>query len=349
MAVTLYFTVPQSNVPVDRVNVYECPCEEATGTGTDPCGRDGCVKVYTESIDETATSVIYPDGDPNGCYRISFTNVDGIEGGLSDLIYGSDPSGVDCYNRISARVGGTVCLNMTFFRNGIPQDPCAIRLIKIYKRSVDEANLVAEIIFPYPNDPAYPTPALRDPGKPGYFNVPFDIPYDFPVPDIYFDVWHYIPDCVDTTDFSYDNEAYWLSQCGRLWVYPDGWSAEDGLIVPKLSFDPLDVQFRAGEKRWLEIGITPLPLYDYDYNTIVPLIPYLKPAIIVKTRNNENIIDGEPMDIGLRQGAYRSNPFAFKWLLDTSRFIKGTYDYQVKVGLPDGQTLVSPNFTFTIS
>jgi hypothetical protein len=60
------------------------------------------------------------------------------------------------------------------------------------------------------------------------------------------------------------------------------------------------------------------------------------------------MVDNELMDIGLRQGSYRSNPFVAKYLLDTGRFLSGTYDYFITTQLPDGQTLVSPKYTLTI-
>lgn len=349
MAVTLSFTVPWTNVPINTVNVYEY---QGTATGTDPCGRDGYVKVYEHPITKNDTYVVYPDGSIDNLYRLSFTNIDGIEGGLSSPVYGfADPS-QPILKRISGRVGQIVGLDATFYRNGVPQDPYAVRNVRIYRRSVEPGNLMAEIIFPDPDDTAYPTPAMRDPGKPGYYKTLFDIPEDFPVPDIYFDVWNFIADPPSGTDGTYvdlDDESLWSSHCNRFWIYPDGWYLDDGLLNPRIGFEPIDVKFRSGEYRYLEVGMMPLPLYDYDYNRIVPMMPYLQPMITIRTRNFEMIVENEPAEIGLRQGSYRSNPFVVRYNLDTSRFLMGTYVYNISIRLPNGQMIVSPEFTFTIS
>lgn len=259
------------------------------------------------------------------------------------------------YNRVSGRVGNKLNLNMTFFRNGISTDPYAIRVVKIYKGSVEDTNLVMEIPFPDPDSAEYPFPATKvegDCGSDGAYNLIIDIPCDFPSPDVFIDVWHFIPDtnCLDeVTGFDLDDESLWLSKCGKFWIFPDGWYADDGLMVPDIGFEPLDVQFRSGEKRWLEVGLMPLPLYDFNYNQIMPLIPFLEPTITITHSGCDVIVDAEDMVMGLRQGSYRTNPFVAKYLLDTSRFLRGTYDYQVTLKLPDCQTIVSPKFTFTIS
>jgi len=254
------------------------------------------------------------------------------------------------YNRISGRVGNVVNLNVQFYRHGVPTDPWAIRMVRIYRRSVEEANLVAEIPFPYPDTSEYPAPSLYDPAKPGYYVLPFQIPDDFTAPDIYYDVWHFICDEFADTDFDLDDESYWQAQCNKFWVYPDGCCyTDDGLMVPRLGFEPLDVQFRAGETRYLEVGLMPIPLYDYDYNLITPMLPCIDATITISTGHCETIVDEEPMEIGLRQGSYRTNPFVVKYLVDTSKFLIGTYEYQVKLNMPNGQTIVSPKYTFTIS
>ena len=93
----------------------------------------------------------------------------------------------------------------------------------------------------------------------------------------------------------------------------------------------------------------PLPLYDYDYNRITPMLPYLQATISIFSRNCEMIVNNAPMNIGLRQGSYRSNPFVLQYPLDTSKFLIGTYDYQVTVQMPCGSKIVSPKYTLTIS
>lgn len=266
---------------------------------------------------------------------------------------GSEP----IYNRISGRVGNKMILDTSFFRNGVPTDPYAIRAVRIYKRAVEDANLVAEIPFPLPSESDYPYPAVpvesTECPNGGSYELTFHVPCDFPAPDVFFDVWHFIPDldCLEsiTSDPDLDNESLWISKCNKFWVYPDGWYVDDHLMVPRLGFEPLDVKFRSGETRYLEVGMMPLPLYDFNYNQIMPMIPFLEPSITITTRNCEVIVDGEAMDIGLRQGSYRTNPFVAKYLLDTSRFFKGTYEYQITLKLPDCQTIVSPKFTLTIS
>ena len=258
------------------------------------------------------------------------------------------------YKRISGRVGNQINLNMTFYRNGVPTAPYAIRMVRIYRQSVEDANLVMEIPFPDPDSAEYPFPATEVEnecaGNGGAYSLIVDLPCDFPAPDIFIDVWHFIPDtnCLET-GFNLDDESLWVSKCGKFWVFPDGWYADDGLMVPDLGFEPLDVQFRSGEKRWLEVGLMPLPLYDFNYNQIMPLIPYLEPTITISHSGCDIIVDNEGMEMGLRQGSYKTNPFVTKYLLDTTRFLRGTYDYQITLKLPDCQTIVSPKFTFTIS
>lgn len=261
------------------------------------------------------------------------------------------------YGRVSGRVGNPINLNMSFFKNGIPSDPYAIRVVKIYRDSVEDANLVMEIPFPDPDSPEYPFPATKVEGECGVngsYNLIIDLPCDFPSPGVFIDVWHFIPDLVCFNEITsgtpdLDDESLWLNKCGKFWVFPDGWYADDGLLVPDIGFEPLDVQFRAGEKRWLEVGLMPLPLYDFNYNQIMPMIPFLEPTITIRHMGCEILIDAEAMTMGLRQGSYRTNPFVAKYLLDTTQFLRGTYDYQVTLKLPDCQTIVSPKYTFTIS
>lgn len=270
---------------------------------------------------------------------------------------------MNIYKRISGRVGNKLALNMTFLRNGIPTKPYAIRTVKIYQQSIEDTNLLMEVPFVDPDSPDYPHPAIEvespciDPDDPtsdegGSYKLIVDIPCDFPVPNLFLDAWHFIPDinCLDeVTAIDLDDESLWQVRCGKFWVYPDGWYADDNLMVPQLGFEPLNVQFRSGEVKWMEVGVMPLPLYDANYCQIMPMIPYLQPSISITTRNCETIVSNEEMEIGLRQGAYRTNPYVFKYLLDTNKFIMGTYNYQITVKLPDCQTIVSPKYTFTIS
>lgn len=275
-----------------------------------------------------------------------------------ETIMTATPTEGPIYNRMSGRAGNKINLNMTFYKNGVPTDPYAIRLVKIYRSSVEDANLVIEIPFPDPDSTEYPFPAIKNEegscGVNGSYDLVVDLPCDFPTPDIFIDVWSFIPDItcfeeVTSGPPDLDDESLWMTKCGKFWVFPDGWYADDGLMVPDLGFEPLDVQFRAGEKRWLEVGLMPLPLYDFNACQIMPLIPYLEPTITITHGGCDVIVDAEDMEMGLRQGSYRTNPYVTKYLLDTSRFLRGTYGYQITLKLPDCQTIVSPKYTFTIS
>jgi hypothetical protein len=251
--------------------------------------------------------------------------------------------------RVSARQGLPVNLCVTFYRNGITTDPCLFTRIDIYRSAVCEENLVAQI--PIPPGTGYPAPieqVLDSFGNPmpGQYCLPFLIPKEF-VQDIYFDVWRFIPDVDSNTDVN--DESIWLCQASRFWVSPDAWFMDDGLQTIRFGFEPLDLKFRKPEKRVLEVGITPLPLYDFDFNLTMPIIPQLKAYVKVETENCELLVDDEPCAIGLRQGSYRHSPFVVQFLLDTSRFIIGTYRYQIRVDLPNGQSRISEKFTFTVS
>ena len=267
-----------------------------------------------------------------------------------------DPSD-GIYNRISGRVCNPIRLDVTFYKNGIHTDPYAIRAVRIYRKSVDPANLVLEIPFVDPTDSSYPSPALTETGKPGYYELIFDVP-KLDVPDMYIDQWLFVcnepagtggtGDACDG-NFDIDDENHWDSVCNQFWLYPDGWFADSGLKTPRLGFEPLDTKFVAGDVRPLEVGMMPLPLYDYDYNLITPMLPYMCATITIKTRNCEVLVDEAPMEIGLRQGSYRSNPFVLKYMIDTSMLLIGTYEYNIKVRMPNGHVISSPKFTFTVS
>jgi len=84
----------------------------------------------------------------------------------------------------------------------------------------------------------------------------------------------------------------------------------------------------------------------------MPMIPYLEPTITIRHTaygGCDILADAEPMEMGLRQGTYKTNPFVAKYLLNTNNFLRGTYEYQITLKLPDCQTIVSPKYTFTIS
>ena len=100
----------------------------------------------------------------------------------------------------------------------------------------------------------------------------------------------------------------------------------------------------------------PLPLYDFDFNVIAPIVPHLTATFTMLTENEELLIDSETMKIGLRQGSFRTNPFVLQFKFDTSQILstgvpllKGTYKYRVQINLPNGETRVSPDFSLQIS
>jgi len=279
------------------------------------------------------------------------------------------------YNRISGRVGNIVNLDTVFYHNGVPEDPYAIRRIDIYKGSVKDENLEAQVLIPPPDDPHYPHPIERmmSGGEivAGHFSLPFEVPTDFVAPEIYFDVWRFIgSDSGGTFDVIDEDESTWISQCNRFWVYPDGWYLDDELVTLRIGFEALDRHFRKPEVRNLEVGLVPLPLYDFDYNKIIPLIPQLQAYIHIETENGEVIVGGTPETdcdgnicvgsdgeaeiqgvcrIGLRQGSYRTNPYVVQYRIDTSQFLIGTYKYRIILMLPNGETRVSDDMRFDIS
>ena len=253
--------------------------------------------------------------------------------------------------RISSYTGGTVDLNVTFYRNGIPVDPYAVRRIDIYEGSEKPENLVAQIPIADPDDSSYPSPLVRTlDGSgflPGVFTLPFDIPTTFNAPSVYLDVWRFVG-TDPGTDGDLDDETAWLSQCNKFWVFQDGFYLDDGLVVPRFAFEALDKAFRKPELRSLEVGLMPLPLYDFDYNRIAPIIPQLRAFITIQTENCEILVDNAVCRIGVRQGSYRTNPFVIQYQLDTSTFLVGTYVYRVTLMLPNGETRVSDDLRMTI-
>jgi len=271
--------------------------------------------------------------------------------------------------RISGRIGSQIDLNVTYYKSGIPTDPFAIRRISIYKSAVATENLIVQIPIVSVCDPNYPAPITReiDSGgniKNGVFHMIWNVSCtDIQVPDIFFDVWEYMTVCPEnagSTGGSFscsnsdieqilDDETRWQRVCNEFWLYPDSIFADSGLENIRLGFEPLDIKFYQPEVRTLEIGIMPLPLYDFNYNKIAPIIPHLRGTISVYTENCELIIDHEPMKIGLRQGTYRSNPFVLQYALNTTRFLKGTYRYRVELLLPNGESRASPDFYLQVS
>jgi len=281
----------------------------------------------------------------------------------------------NAFPRISARRGQVVDLNIDFMNNGVLADPYAVRRIEIYKSQVVPHNLVSSVVITDPSDPLYPSPLCRDtivspPGEcctepsepetpiPGKYHLPFAIPVEFEVPDVYFDVWYYFASnpcgefgtditACDIDDPNYDSML--IKCCHRFWIYPDEWFCDDRLQTIRFGFEPLDQRFQSPENRTLEVGLMPLPLYDYNFNLVNPIIPFLSPTITIETQNCELLVDDEPCRIGIRQGAYRSNPWVIQYDLDTTRFLKGTYRYFIKLNLPNGSTRVSRKFILTIS
>lgn len=266
-------------------------------------------------------------------------------------------------SRVSARLGNQVDLNNTFFRNGVPTDPFAIRLVEIYKSSVQQENLIAEFPIVSPLDDNYPAPLTKPvdtSGNPeaGKFSLLWDIPKSgIPVPDIFFDVWHFIPDDPgvgtdsdgNVNESLLDDEDLWIKCCNEFWIQNDGFFCDSGLENIRIGFEALDIKFTQPEVRTLEVGLMPLPLYDFDFNKIAPIIPQLQGFFTLQTDNCETLIDQEPMRIGLRTGTFRSNPFTMQYTFDTNRVLRGSYQYQVLLQLPNGETRASPFFGLQVA
>ena len=208
----------------------------------------------------------------------------------------------------------------------------------------------------------------------GKYNLLWNIPDDVPAPDAYFDVWTFLPTnpCLlddyaasapcqaigsngssGTCGLPDINDPIFqpllVQLCNRFWVYPEFWNSEDNLSTVRIGFEPLDQKFNQPEIRPLEIGIMPMPLYDYDFNLVAPIIPLLQGTITIETLHREPLVSNAPMVMGLRQGSYRSNPYVLRYNLDTTKFLIGTYKYRISVLLPDGTTRTSSSFNFTIS
>lgn len=282
--------------------------------------------------------------------------------------------------RISGRTNQLIDLNVDFYNNGILADPFYIQRVEIYQCSVTPANLVAVVPFANCGDPLYPAPACQEsvqeePGLcgtapppnptpiPGKYHLLFLVPPEFKAPDVYIDVWYFYPydpcnppsyvgtqgtsgtgcDCNDPIF-----QDLLVQCCHRFWVYPDSWYCNDNLQCVNFAFEPLSTRFNFPETRCLEIGLMPLPLYSYNRNLVNPIIPYLNPTITIGTQFCDVLVQDGPMEMGLRQGQYRSNPWTVKYNLNTSQFMRGSYWYQIKLTLPDGSTRVSQKFWFEI-
>lgn len=256
------------------------------------------------------------------------------------------------FPRISGRVGQTLVLDNTFYHNGAAAEPYAVRRIEIYKSSVRDENLVTVIPIADPQSTSYPEPLERITDRPGYLRLLWAVPVNLSAPAAYFDKWVFISEDVygsSGSEVDPDDPSIQQEKCSRFWLYPDQWFVDDGLETVRFGFEPLDSKFSKGERRMLEVGLMPLPLYDYDHNLVAPLIPFLQGFIHIQTQNCETMIDREPMTIGIRQGSYRSNPFVMKFLLDTCSFLVGTYKYHVSIEMPNGQILRSNEFHFTVN
>lgn len=274
--------------------------------------------------------------------------------------------------RISARRSAIVDLNVDFYKNGMLADPFAIRQIEIYKTQVLPHNLVTAIPVLDPDQTLYPAPLCRDyvlsDGAeatadevgavlvPGRFHLPFFVPSDFIVPDVYFDLWYYfaenpcesgtVTDC-DLSDPVLETKL--LKCCHRFWIYPENWFCDDRLQTVNFAFEPLSQRFHHPETRPLEVGLMPLPLYDYNYNLVAPLIPFLQPTISISTQRCELLVNRDPCRIGIRQGSFKSNPWVVQYDLDTSLLLKGTYEYRIELTLPNGSSRVSRPFILVIA
>lgn len=274
------------------------------------------------------------------------------------------------YSRISARLGETVLLDVDFYHAGILADPYAIRKIELYHTSVVPHNLAATILVADPDGNNYPLPVDRvtttEPAGycgtgpvegvpiPGKYQLLFNVPTNFSAPDVYMDVWYFYSQepCILGTDPCDLDDPGIMQQlqksCHRFWVYPDEWLASDSLQTVNFAIEPLSQRFHQPEVRPLECGLMPTPLYDYNYNLVAPMMPFLQASITISTQYNEILVQDAAMTIGIRHGSYRSNPYVLRYNLDTTQFLKNTYRYRILIQLPDGSTRASKFFIFTV-
>lgn len=273
--------------------------------------------------------------------------------------------------RFQAIANDTVALNVQFLKNGVAVEPYAVRSVRIYKQSVRDENLVTTVVFPDPTttntdgenvydnmlrrirDPKVPDIGqcgtdLSDVFLPGAFILDLFLPIQDFKTGIYFDEWCFIGDEPTGTDFDIDDEDNWTCTCNKFFVRDAGWYVDDNLSSVRIGFEALDARFVQPECRTLEVGMMPLPLYDFDVNKMSQLIPSVNATITIETQRYELLVDKAPMIIGLREGSYRTNPYVLRYLLDTSKFLKGTYRYRVDLQLPNGETRSSPYFWLSI-
>ncbi len=254
------------------------------------------------------------------------------------------------YPRISARKGSVVRLSVSFYANGVLADPFSIREIRIYQNTDAEENLVATIAT---EDTDYPLPIQQEEDSngpiPGRYYLDWTVPDTVSVPDSYIDKWYFIGDELTGTDVDLTDETLWDSKCNQFFIVAsNNWYVDDGLIVPRMAFEALDKDIVKPEVRTIEVGLMPIPLYDYDYNRIAPMMAQLTATIDIETLNCEAVVVAGSMSIGLRQGTHRSNPFVAQYRLDSNTFLKGTYRYRVTLLLPNGETRVSTPLQFTV-
>lgn len=246
--------------------------------------------------------------------------------------------------RVAGRLGTQVELNMQFNRNAEPDDPFAIRRIDIYRGSVRPENLITQIPIADPSSTIYPFPIVAGTDI-GSFTVIFEAPDDLVPGDIYFDVWNFLGDDPGTAGI--DDESLWIAQEGRFYLFDDVWVLDDLLSTLNVDFEPLDKNLRRGEIRTIELAVYPLPLYDHDWNKLIPIIPQLDPKITIKTNYDELIADQAPCRMGVRQDANRNSPFVIQCLIDTRTLLRGTYKYFITVQLGD-QIITSDYYYFTV-
>lgn len=248
-------------------------------------------------------------------------------------------------SRIAGRLGRPLNLDVSFLHNGILADPFAIRRIDIYRGSTRPENLVTQIPFSDPDDTNYPFPAIKmDVGE---FSLKYEVPDDLVPNDVYFDVWHFIPEDIGLTDL--DDESYWVTKNGRFYLFDDVWLADSDLQTIKFAFEPLDRVLTRGEIRPIELAIHPLPLYDHNWNLIIPLIPHLNPTITVHTTKGELIegLSDVSCKLGVRQNANRNSPFVVQCLIDTRTLLRGTYSYFIKMNIRN-RVITSNEFYFMV-
>jgi len=255
------------------------------------------------------------------------------------------------YGRLSGRIGEYISLNMSFYHNGEKNDPYAITKIEMYKSSVSVENLISTIDIVDPSDSTYPSPLSTD--TTGEYVASFEVPAEYEEGQ-YIDVWYYVPSDPGSGDLG----DYEQTTTGQFILGTDNWFGDDELRSVDFDIDPLSNKFIKGEVKDLEIGLVPLPLYDYNVELISSLIPHLSADITILTQSNEVVTyaDGSeagtfsdmPMSIGLREGRYRSNPYVLRILIDTSNFYKGTYKYSIKITLPNSKIIMSKWYNFSI-